>query len=191
MVASYRYDPFGNTISSSGTLASANVYRFSSKEIHANSGMYYYGFRFYDPNLQRRANRDPIFEKGGYNLYRFVRNDPIDTSDPQGLEPLTIKLPNGTIVYLGDSNPNPRNSVPVKSLDLPPTPPLPTTIPVTISLTLPTNLPPVINVDNSPSLTLPDSISDLLPPPLWKPFYPIGLQCPSTGPTATNQPPFR
>jgi len=42
-VASYRYDPFGNTISSSGTLASANVYRFSSKEIHANSGMYYYG----------------------------------------------------------------------------------------------------------------------------------------------------
>ena len=41
MVASYRYDPFGNTISSSGSLSAANVYRFSSKEIHVNSGRYY------------------------------------------------------------------------------------------------------------------------------------------------------
>src|SRR5437867_3552981 len=40
MVASYRYDPFGNTISSSGSLADINVYRFSSKEIHVSSGMY-------------------------------------------------------------------------------------------------------------------------------------------------------
>src|SRR6185436_20742834 len=72
LAASYRYDPFGNTISSSGTLASANVYRFSSKEIHVNSGMYYYGFRFYDPNLQRWMNQDPIEEEGGINLYNCV-----------------------------------------------------------------------------------------------------------------------
>ena len=39
MAATYRYDPFGNTVSSSGTQASANVYRFSSKEVHVNSGM--------------------------------------------------------------------------------------------------------------------------------------------------------
>jgi hypothetical protein len=50
--ASYRYDPFGNTVASSGTMASANLYRFSSKEVHANSRMYYYLYRFYDPNLQ-------------------------------------------------------------------------------------------------------------------------------------------
>jgi len=56
LAASYRYDPFGNTISSSGSLASANVYRFSSKEVHVNNGMYYYGFRFYDPNLQKTAH---------------------------------------------------------------------------------------------------------------------------------------
>ena len=108
MVASYRFDPFGNTISSSGTLASANVYRFSSKEIHANSGMYYYGYRFYDPNLQRWINRDPIGDAGfetlrnpsspvlvafiqraetsqGPNLYGFVRNDPVDATDAEGL----------------------------------------------------------------------------------------------------------
>ena len=49
MVASYRYDPYGNTISSSGSLFAANVYRFSSKEIHVNSGMYYYPINKVDP----------------------------------------------------------------------------------------------------------------------------------------------
>src|SRR5439155_22768925 len=86
VVASYRYDPFGNTISSSGTLADANVCRFSSKEFHVNSGMYYYGYRFYDPNLQRWLNRDPIEEEGGKNLYGFVRNAPFNNVDPFGLE---------------------------------------------------------------------------------------------------------
>ena len=86
MVATYRYDPFGNTISSSGTLASANVYRFSSKERHANSGMYYYGYRFYDPNVQRWPNRDPLGEAGGINLYDFVRNNPVIYFDHFGLQ---------------------------------------------------------------------------------------------------------
>src|SRR6185436_19807024 len=64
LAASYRYDPYGNAISSSGSLASANVYRFSSKEAHINSGLYYYGYRWYDPNLQRRPIRDPLGEPG-------------------------------------------------------------------------------------------------------------------------------
>jgi len=86
LAASYRYDPYGNTISSSGTLASANVYRFSSKEIHANSGLYYYGFRFYDPNTQRWLNHDPVQERGGLNLYGFVLNNPVNFDDPLGLD---------------------------------------------------------------------------------------------------------
>jgi RHS repeat-associated protein len=72
MVASYRYDPFGNTISSSGALASANVYRFSSKEIHAASGTYHYGHRFYDSNLQRWINNDPLGDVGSPS-FLFVR----------------------------------------------------------------------------------------------------------------------
>ena len=107
MVASYRYDPFGNTISQSGSLAAANVYRFSSKEIHVNSGMYYYGYRFYDPVLQRWLNRDPLGDQGfaavrphprsftvepiaerrdGPNLYDFVWNSPLNYRDSYGLE---------------------------------------------------------------------------------------------------------
>ena len=87
LVANYRYDPFGRIFYQSGTLASANVYRFSSKEQMPNSGLYYYGFRFYDPLTQRWLNRDPIGERGGLNLYAFVRNMPMGRTDPFGLWP--------------------------------------------------------------------------------------------------------
>ena len=85
-VAKYQYDPFGNTLVKSGPLAEANTYRFSSKEIHGVSGTYYYGYRFYDPNLQRWLNQDPI-EEGGLNLYAFNYNDPNQWVDPDGLNP--------------------------------------------------------------------------------------------------------
>jgi RHS repeat-associated protein len=71
---------------SSGTLASANVYRFSSKELHVNSGLYYYGYRWYAPNLQRWLNRDPIKEPG-FEILRTKENStfpihyPIATAD--------------------------------------------------------------------------------------------------------------
>jgi len=68
----------------SGSIAYANVYRFSSKEFHNNSGLYHYGFRFYDPTLQRWINRDPIFEAGGMNLYGFVFNSPVNYLDTDG-----------------------------------------------------------------------------------------------------------
>ena len=42
------------------------------------------GYRFYEPNLQRWLNRDPIEERGGINLYALLENDPIGTIDPFG-----------------------------------------------------------------------------------------------------------
>jgi RHS repeat-associated protein len=107
--ACYKYDPYGRTITSSGPQAAANLYRFSSKETHPGSGMYYYLYRFYDPSLQRWLNRDPLLEPGfevlradargvtstrpsraegasGPNICAFVANDPIDLSDRFGLQ---------------------------------------------------------------------------------------------------------
>jgi RHS repeat-associated protein len=89
IVAKYLYDPFGNTLALSGSLASANTYRFSSKEWNDNAGLYYYLYRFYDPNLQRWPNRDPINEVGGLNLYEFIGNQPIAVVDLFGLCPVT------------------------------------------------------------------------------------------------------
>src|SRR5579885_2249741 len=91
-VAHYKYDPYGNLLAESGPLASANQYRFSSKEWNDNASLYYYGFRFYDPNLQRWPNRDPLQELGGLNLYGFVANNPINEIDPFGLWQITIQF---------------------------------------------------------------------------------------------------
>ena len=87
IVARYHYDPFGNTLSLSGPLALANAYRFSSKELHANSGLYSFLRRYYDPNLQRWINQDPIAERGGFNLYQYTGNNPINGTDSNGLAP--------------------------------------------------------------------------------------------------------
>ncbi len=65
IVARYLYDPYGNLLAKAGSLADANLYRFSSKELHASSSLYYYGYRFYAPNLQRWLNRDPIWSEAG------------------------------------------------------------------------------------------------------------------------------
>jgi RHS repeat-associated protein len=85
VVASYLYDPYGRILSQGGWLAAANLYRFSSKEFHVNSGLVYYLYRFYDPNLQRWVNRDPIAEGGGVNLYGFVNNNAVGSIDALGL----------------------------------------------------------------------------------------------------------
>jgi RHS repeat-associated protein len=87
-VAKYEYDPFGSVLSKCGPLADANAYHLGSQEVHLNSGLLYFGRRFYDANLQRWVNRDPISEKGGANLYAYVRNDPINGRDVLGLDPI-------------------------------------------------------------------------------------------------------
>jgi RHS repeat-associated protein len=107
IVAKYEYDPFGAILSSCGPLADANLYRFSSKEYHVNSGLIYCLYRFYDPNLQRWNNRDPIAEIGGVNLYAYCGNDSVDWTDPLGLDPsgsMTFTYANGQTktILVGD-----------------------------------------------------------------------------------------
>ncbi len=110
LVASYQYNPYGRRLSSAGPLSGANVMRFSSKPwvgFYGSSadGLYSYGYPFYDPYLQRWLNRDPYGEPGAdllrfhssnesrdfaellpenFNLYAFLRNNPISAYDPYG-----------------------------------------------------------------------------------------------------------
>jgi len=92
--ATYKYDPFGRLVSSSGSLASANGYRFSSKEWIQTAGIYYYGYRFYDPLTQRWLNRDPIAERGGINIYTYISNNSINVVDMFGLDGWLCVSPN-------------------------------------------------------------------------------------------------
>ncbi|MNF84521.1 hypothetical protein D3C81_1311110 [compost metagenome] len=60
--------------------------RYSGKERDA-TGLYYYGFRYYAPWLQRWINPDPAGAIDGLNFYRMVRNNPIALYDRNGLSP--------------------------------------------------------------------------------------------------------
>jgi RHS repeat-associated protein len=106
IVAKYLYDAFGNTLSAAGTLAQQNLYRFSSKELHPNSGLVYYLYRYYDPNLQRWPNQDPIGENGGINLYEFVDNNPTSEIDPGGLDVWIGNRGPHQNINIGDPNGN-------------------------------------------------------------------------------------
>ena len=90
VVARYAYDAFGGTIAQSGPMAGAFAHRFSTKYLDTETGLYYYGRRFYDPIWGRWINRDPIEEDGGLNLYAFVLNDPVNWIDLLGLRTYSI-----------------------------------------------------------------------------------------------------
>ena len=86
VVAHHEYDPFGQEIVSSGSKAGDFAVKFSSKFEEEEVGVYYYGFRYYDPQHGRWLNRDPIGERGGVNLYGLVGNDGVNWVDYLGLE---------------------------------------------------------------------------------------------------------
>ena len=84
IVAEYAYDAFGNTIDESGSMADFFPHRFSTKYYDAETGLYYYGYRYYSPSLGRWISRDPIRENGGANLFAFCRNASSFCIDPVG-----------------------------------------------------------------------------------------------------------
>jgi len=83
--AHYVYDAFGGTVSSDGDMDDVFHFRFSSKYLDDETGLYYYGYRFYDPAPGRWLSRDPIGERGGLLLYGFVENDGFNWIDLLGL----------------------------------------------------------------------------------------------------------
>ena len=84
-LAQYQFDPYGNTISKTGALADVNPFRFSTKYLDAETGLYYYGYRFYMPETGRWASRDWMGIFGGPNVLSFNLNDPISLYDVLGL----------------------------------------------------------------------------------------------------------
>ncbi len=82
--ARYAYDAFGKALTATGPAAKANRYRFSTKPAEEESGLVYYGYRYYDPVTGRWPSRDPIEEMGGVNLYASLYNDAINLVDKDG-----------------------------------------------------------------------------------------------------------
>ena len=101
VVAAYEYDDFGRTISQSGSLADFFRHRFSTKYYEDETGLYYYGYRFYAPVWHTWLNRDPLGEEGGDNLCVICRNNLVIHFDPLGLEVKIIKHLPGDVPLVG------------------------------------------------------------------------------------------
>ncbi|HSA02968.1 MAG TPA: RHS repeat-associated core domain-containing protein, partial [Candidatus Paceibacterota bacterium] len=96
ITARYEYGPFAEPIRVSGPIAKAVPLRFSTKYLDGETGLYYYGYRYYNSSMGRWPNRDPIEEWGGVNLYACVINNPISYVDTDGMQlfpPVLIEAP--------------------------------------------------------------------------------------------------
>ncbi|WP_256200652.1 RHS repeat-associated core domain-containing protein, partial [Verrucomicrobium spinosum] len=82
--AVYEYDPFGKSLRVSEPEEDLNPFRFSTKYTDAETGLSYYGYRYYDAVRGRWMNRDPIEEQGGSNLYGMIGNSAVNKWDYLG-----------------------------------------------------------------------------------------------------------
>jgi len=86
LAGKYDYTAFGETVLIDGTSAEVNPFRFSTKYTDTETGLCYYGLRYYNPGTARWLSRDPLDENGGLNLYGFCANNPVDLTDRNGLD---------------------------------------------------------------------------------------------------------
>lgn len=98
VVEAYTYDAFGKPTVTNGDGTAArgwsnygNRFMFTGREYLSQPGIYDYRHRMYDPDTGRFPQTDPTgFDAGDMNLFRYCGDDPVDRSDPTGLEFLSV-----------------------------------------------------------------------------------------------------
>jgi RHS repeat-associated protein len=86
-----RYDSFGGVVSQSNP-AFGSRYGFTGREWDAETGLYYYRSRYYNPGIGRFIGEDSVgFDAGDVNLYRYVGNRPVERIDPSGMVSLAYQ----------------------------------------------------------------------------------------------------
>ncbi len=86
----YGYTAFGDVSFFDGAYnplpasVTGNPYLFSGRRLDSESGLFYYRARSYDPLWGRFLQRDPAGYVDALNLYAYVRNNPVNFTDPYG-----------------------------------------------------------------------------------------------------------
>ncbi len=89
VISMEEFYPYGGTAvwtARSAVEADYKTVRYSGKERDA-TGLYYYGFRYYQPWAGRWLSADPAGTVDGLNLFRMVRNNPVSMQDNDGRLP--------------------------------------------------------------------------------------------------------
>jgi RHS repeat-associated protein len=82
------YTPYGET--SFGSFA-LKRYRYTGNERDEESGLYYFGARYYSPWLARWTSADPL-PKPARSSYRYAADNPLRMTDPSGAQEVTPPL---------------------------------------------------------------------------------------------------
>jgi RHS repeat-associated protein len=80
-ITPYAYGPYGEPQSWSGSR-----FRYTGQIAIPEAQLYHYRARAYDPVMGRFLQTDPIGYDDGPNIYAYVGGDPVNGSDPSGLE---------------------------------------------------------------------------------------------------------
>jgi RHS repeat-associated protein len=84
VAATYEYGPFGELLRATGPMAKANPFRWSTRYQDDETDLVMYPRRPYSASTGRWLSRDRIEERGGINLYAFLKNAPPNKVDPLG-----------------------------------------------------------------------------------------------------------
>ncbi|QGJ68575.1 Hypothetical protein PBC10988_2360 [Planctomycetales bacterium 10988] len=110
------YDSFGNILSETDPSVE-HLFAYTGRERDAESDLYYYRARYYDPAVGRFLSEDPIgLTAGDVNIYRYVGNTVTILTDPSGLQPpatAPIQTP------VNPHFPHPRRPLPTQPLPSP------------------------------------------------------------------------
>ncbi|HOY28456.1 MAG TPA: RHS repeat-associated core domain-containing protein, partial [Flavobacteriales bacterium] len=83
------YTAFGETFVEEHTSSDTQPYLYNGKELDSETGLYYYGARYYDPVASIWASVDPMAEKyAGMTPFAYGLQNPIRYSDPDGMDAL-------------------------------------------------------------------------------------------------------
>ena len=114
IVQHLEYIPFGEVFidERAATSTWSTPYKFNAKELDEETGLYYYGARYYDPRTSVWISKDPLAEKyPNVSSYVYCHNNPVNMVDPNGKEPregnnvLKIDFNNNNITKIYDRNP--------------------------------------------------------------------------------------
>lgn len=95
VVESYRYSIYGEeeiTNQAGKTVSNSlvgNPWRYRGKRVDKETGLIYFGYRYYDPEIGRWVSPDPLGTIDGPNLYAFVHNNPLKYVDDFGFNAKT------------------------------------------------------------------------------------------------------